>query len=120
MAVPHVLPESKINVFKFYDNHAIHEAILFQGNIMKLAGIFSGEQQQEAFDFAYTLAQDFFTLITPSSAVYRIWVDIRCRQDFRISFPLPPNSQPSASPVTNWPVARSDQAPQLTEALGFV
>ncbi len=103
MAVPNVIPESKVNVFKFYDNHAVHEAILFQGRILRLAGIFHSNKKSEAFNFAYTLCQEFFTLITPSSSVYRVWVDIRCRDTFNLSFPLPsaPTTAQAASNSTN-------------------
>jgi hypothetical protein len=98
MAVPHVLPESQVKIFKFYDNQAIHEAILVEGRLMRLAGVFSSDQKREAFDFAYELCQQYFTMITPSATVYRIWVDIRCRQDFRLSLPLPLTAPSPSAP----------------------
>lgn len=85
MAVPHVLPESQVSIFKFYDNYAIHEAILVTGKIMRLAGVFDGDRKREAFSFAYDLSQWYQTLITPSGSSYRIWVDIRCRDEFQLS-----------------------------------
>ncbi len=88
MAVPHILPESKTTSFKFYESYAIHEAVFHEGQILKLAGVFSCENKREALNFAYALAQNYFTLITPGSAVYRIWVDIHCQQDFSVAIPL--------------------------------
>jgi hypothetical protein len=89
MAVPRVVPESQISVFKFYDDRAIHEAVLWEGTILRLAGVFDSDQKREALEFAYGLSQDYATLITPSAALYRVWVDIRYRRDFNLSLPLP-------------------------------
>ena len=89
MAVPRVVPESQVSVFKFYDDQAIHEAVLWENTILRLAGVFDSDQKREALDFAYGLSQDYATLITPSATLYRIWVDIRCRRNFNLSMPLP-------------------------------
>jgi len=56
MAIPQIIAESRIKVFKFYENHRIHEAILVNNQIMRLAGVFETEDKQAAsnllIDFA--------------------------------------------------------------------
>jgi len=69
MAVPHILPESNVKIFKFYDSAAIHEAVFIENTIMRLVGIFSIDQKREAFDFAYKLCQEYATLMTPSPSL---------------------------------------------------
>lgn len=88
MSLPRIAPVSKLGVFKFYDNYAIHEAVLHEGTILKLAMVFQAEQREEAFRFAFQLSQKYVTLISPCAALYRVWVDIRCQTDFRLSCPI--------------------------------
>ncbi len=83
MAVPHILPESQVGIFKFYDKNAIHEAVIVNGKIMRLTGIFSAIQKREAFNFAYGLSQKYFTPMTPGADRCRVWVDVRCETDLQ-------------------------------------
>lgn len=88
MAVPHIISESHIQVFKFYESGAIYEAILMKNHIMRLAGVFSEEEKQKAIDFAYKLCREYPTLITPNPSRYRVWVDVRCPIKFDSGEPL--------------------------------
>jgi hypothetical protein len=84
MAVPHIISESRVTIFKFYENAEIHEAILVNNQIMRLAGDFATEQHQAAIAFAYKLCQQYPTVITPNASRYRVWVDVRCSEKFDI------------------------------------
>ncbi|MGF1458327.1 MAG: hypothetical protein ACFBSG_04805 [Leptolyngbyaceae cyanobacterium] len=84
MAVPHILAESQVKAFKFYEQGSIQEAILVNNQIMRLAGNFALEQKQAAFDLAYDLCQQYSTMITPGAKAYRVWVDVRCTRPFSV------------------------------------
>lgn len=88
MSIPHLAPASQLKIFKFYDNHRIHEAIMYDQVIMKLAKVFPAERRDEAYQFAMYLSQRYSTVLSPATDVYRVWVDIRCRDNFELSFPL--------------------------------
>lgn len=88
MAVPHIISESRVNVFKFYENAEIHEAILAHNQIMRLAKVFPADQKQAAIAFAFQLCQKYATLITPNSTRYRVWVDVRCPHEIYADNPL--------------------------------
>jgi hypothetical protein len=88
MAVPYIVPESTVSIFKFYDGDAVHEAVFANGRVVRLAGIFSAHQKQEAFAFAQDLCQAHFTVMTPGSILYRVWVDVRCPRDFKLGMML--------------------------------
>ena len=89
MTIPHLVPASKIKIFKLYNDGHVHEAIRYNQVVMKLAKIFLLEQREEAYQFAHSLSQNYATVLSPASDVYRVWVDIRCPNDFGLSFPLP-------------------------------
>lgn len=78
MSIPHVAPASQLKPFKFYEQQAVHDAVLHEGVILKLAQIFSVDNRNDAYQFAYQLGQQYTALISPDSSWYRIWVDIRC------------------------------------------
>ena len=88
MGLPRITPTSGLSIFKFYKNRAIYEAIFYEGNVLKLAKIFHAEHREEAYRFAYKLSQEYITVISPCSTLYRIWVDTRCPIDFQLSFQL--------------------------------
>jgi len=88
MAIPQIIAESCIKVFKFYENHRIHEAILVNNQIMRLAGVFETEDKQAALEFAYRLCQRYSTIVTPNPLRYRVWVDVRCTENFAVGKPL--------------------------------
>lgn len=88
MAVPQIIAESQISIFKFYENGKIHEAILVNNQILRLAGIFEIDNKQSALKFAYQLCQQYPTLITPNPQRYRVWVDVRCQEQFAVGQPL--------------------------------
>jgi hypothetical protein len=117
MAVPHILPESKVSIFKFYDNDAIHEAVFVDGKIMRLAGKFAATHKREAFNFAYGLSQKYFTLMTPGANYYRIWVDIRCEIGSKLSTNLDrPSPKETAYPHQEEakPAASSSTSPKAS------
>ncbi|MEM1291499.1 MAG: hypothetical protein AAGH67_08505 [Cyanobacteria bacterium P01_H01_bin.162] len=89
MALPDIMPESQVNIFNFYENHAIYEAVLHKNRFMKLAGVFLAVDKQGAIDFAYQLCENYPTLLTPGSSQYRVWVDMHCPQEFDIKTVLP-------------------------------
>lgn len=89
MALPDIVPESQINIFKFYENSEIHEAVIHKNCLMKLAGVFPAVDKQAAIDFAYQLCENHPTLLTPGASHYRVWVDMRCPQEFDIKTVLP-------------------------------
>lgn len=88
MSIPRVVPSSQLAIFKFYDNYEIHEAILYGNTIMRLAKVLPAENRDEAYQFACKLSQQYTTLLSPCPNIYRIWVDIRCRENFQMSFRL--------------------------------
>ncbi|NEQ47239.1 MAG: hypothetical protein F6K00_28350 [Leptolyngbya sp. SIOISBB] len=55
---------------------------------MRLAKVFPAERRDEAYQFAMSLSQGYSTVLSPATDVYRVWVDIRCRDNFELSFPL--------------------------------
>ncbi|NER80425.1 MAG: hypothetical protein F6K42_12780 [Leptolyngbya sp. SIO1D8] len=77
MAIPRVVPASKLNTFKFYESHAIYEGIFYAGTILKLAKTFPLSKREKVYQFACKLSREYMTLISPSSTSYRVWVDIR-------------------------------------------
>lgn len=89
MPIPRLVPASEINIFKFYEDGRVHEVIMHDGVIMKLAKAFLIEQSKEAYQFAHSLSQNYSTVLSPASDIYRVWVDIRCLDDFGFSFSLP-------------------------------
>ena len=89
MALPEIVPESKIKIFKFYENSAIHEAIIHKNCLMKLAGIFPSNEKQVAINLAYQLCENYPTLLTPGASESRVWVDMRCPQKFDVKTVLP-------------------------------
>ena len=88
MAVPHIVSESRVTIFKFYENREIHQAILVNNQIMRLVGDFAADQHQAAIAFACKLCQKYPTVITPNASRYRVWVDIRCSLTFDVNHPL--------------------------------
>jgi len=89
MAIPQIVAESQISIFKFYKNGVIHEAILVNNQILRLAGVFEIDDKQTALKFAYKLCREYPTLVTPSPFIYRVWVDVRCQEKFAVGMPLP-------------------------------
>lgn len=92
MAIPQIVAESQVNIFKFYKNGEIHEAILVNNQILRLAGIFETDDKQSALKFAYKLCRQYPTLITPNPFRYRVWVDVRCPEKFAVGTPLTASS----------------------------
>lgn len=92
MSLPRICPASSLNIFKFYANCAIHEAVLYEGTIMKVAQAFQHEQREEAFDFAYKMGREYATLISPCSFQYRVWVDVRFPVEAELSCPIRPKA----------------------------
>lgn len=90
MSLPQISPASSLNVFKFYDNRAIHRAILHKGTLMKVAKAFSLDQREEAFKFACGLSKNYSTLLSPDFAIYRVWVDIRYQSNPESACPAAP------------------------------
>lgn len=94
MAVPYIISESQVQVFKFYENAAIHEAVFVNNRIMRLAGVFAADDKQSAFEVAYQLCDEYPTLLMPGQSQYRVWVDVRCIKDFAaVSKPLASSSE---------------------------
>lgn len=85
MSLPRVVPASRLNIFNFYEDRAIYEGILYEKTILKLAKVFPINKSEEAHRFACELSQDYTTLISPCSLLYRVWVDVQCPQDFKFS-----------------------------------
>jgi len=108
MAVPQIFAESQVNVFKFYKNGAIHEAILVNNQILRLAGAFATDDKQAALKFAYKLCREYTTLITPNPFRYRVWVDVRCQETFAVGIALPALSDDG---VSQWEGAGSIETP---------
>ena len=88
MGLPRIVPGSKLNVFKFYGNRAISEAVIYEGAILKLAMAVTSERRKDAYQCAYRLSQEYVTLMSPDAALCRVWVDIRCPEDFRLASKL--------------------------------
>lgn len=88
MGVPHVIPNSKLKTFKFYATNAIHEAIFYEGTILRSVKNFSLEEREEAFQFACNLSQEYTTLLSPCTDLYRVWVDVWCPMAFILSFQI--------------------------------
>lgn len=85
MGLPRVVPASRLNIFNFYANHAIHEAVFYENTILKLAKIIPLNKSEEAHHFARELSQEYTTVISPGPFLYRVWVEIRCPMDFKLS-----------------------------------
>lgn len=86
MGLPRIVPSSKLNIFKFYKDYAIHEAVTYDKTIFKLATIVPIDKSEDAYKLACELGQKYPVLISPSSALYRVWVSIECPTDFKLSF----------------------------------
>lgn len=82
MSIPSLAPASQLGVFKFYGDRQVHEAIMHNQVIMKLAKVMPAEERDEAYQFAHSLSQRYPTVLSPANDVYRVWVDIRCPDDF--------------------------------------
>lgn len=88
MSLPCIVPASRLDIFKFYQDEAIYEAIIYKNTILKLAKVVPIQKSDDAYQFAYQLSQEYTTLISPCSLVYRVWVDARCPKDFQLSAKL--------------------------------
>lgn len=81
MSIPSLAPASQLGTFKFYSNCQIHEAIMHDNVIMKLAKVLPSDQRDEAYHIAHALSQCYSTVLSPATDVYRVWVDVRCPDD---------------------------------------
>ncbi len=85
MPVPKLASASQIKIFKYYSNHQAHEAIMHDNVIMKLAKVLPTDMRDEAYHIAHSLSQRYPTVLSPAADVYRVWVDVRCPDDFNLS-----------------------------------
>lgn len=88
MGLPRIVPVSKLKIFKFYENGSITEAVVHENVVLKLAKIVPIEHSKDAYGFAHDLSQNHVTVMSPGGDFYRVWVDIRCSVDFKLSFNL--------------------------------
>ena len=88
MSIPSLAPASQLEIFKFYSNHQAHEAIMHNNMIMKLAKVLPSDMRDEAYHIAHSLSQRYPTALSPADDVYRVWVDVRCPDEFNLSMPF--------------------------------
>ena len=88
MSIPSLAPASQLETFKFYGNNQVHEAVMHDHMIMKLAKVLPSEMRDEAYHIAHSLSQRYPTVLSPATDVYRVWVDIRCPDNFNPSMSL--------------------------------
>ena len=85
MSVPSFIPASQLGIFKLYRDHQAHEAIMHNNVIMKLAKVLPSDMRDEAYHIAHSLSQRYPTVFSPATDVYRVWVDVRCPDEFNLS-----------------------------------
>ena len=88
MGVPRIIPASQLNIFKFYRDNAVHEAVFHKGTILKLAYALPIDAREQAYKCALRLSQNYTTVLSPCGSLYRVWVDVRCPDEFKLEFRL--------------------------------
>lgn len=61
---------------------------MYDGVIMRLVKVLPSDMRDEAYHVAHSLSQHYPTVLSPATDVYRVWVDVRCPDDFNPSMSL--------------------------------